>query len=117
MAMPRPRLPPVTSTQRGPLAVVEGIISSLAAQKFAGSGNLERRHESDRSRNLMTRQRLAAKLENVVFQFDLPRTLPFRHEHHVGDYDRAGDRVSLRSNQRHAHLRMPVDHRLNLFRM
>jgi hypothetical protein len=95
MPRPRPRLPPVTITQRGLLVVVGDIISSPAARKFAGGGYLEGRYEADRCGNLVTRQRLATKLENVVFQFDLLRTLPFRHETHVGDYDCAGDRVAL----------------------
>ena len=39
---------------------------TLAARQLAGRGDRQRRHEADRGRNLVARQRLAAKLEDIA---------------------------------------------------
>src|SRR5208282_4630979 len=116
MARPRPRLPPVTRTLRIAAGFGSAMDSTLAARQLAGGGDGEARYESDRGRDLVARQRLAAELENIVPELDLPRVQAFdlRLQNDVGDRDRAGDGSLLRPHQRHAHLRMPVDHRLDL---
>src|SRR5580704_6723663 len=110
MPSPSPRLAPVTSTVRAALAI--------APRQFAGRTDVERRHDRDGRGNLVARQRRAAELQYVVLDLLLAaRVSAFGFKHNVGNHDRAGDGISLRPHQRHSHLWMPVDDRLDLLGM
>src|SRR4051812_45008916 len=107
MPRPSPRLPPVTTTLR--------MTSQLAA-----GGNVEGRNETDGGRNLVSREALAAYLEDLALDV---AAVPVRarlrgidREHDVGCDERAGDRASAGSYLRHAHGRVPVDGRLDFLR-
>ena len=67
----------------------------------------------------MTWQRLAAVLQNVLFDANSLSigVLAFRLEHDVSDYNRTRDRTLFRAHQRHPDLWMPVDHRLDFLGM
>src|SRR5215469_5359807 len=108
MPSPRPRLAPVISTVRA-----RGL--PITPGQFAGRRNVERRHDADRRWHLVQRQHVAAKLQNVGFDRAGFNAGTFALEHDVGGHDRAGDRAALRPHQRHADLRMTVDHRFDLF--
>src|SRR5580692_12282772 len=111
MPRPSPRLAPVTRTVRAVLAI--------APRQFSGCADVERRHDRDGSGDFVARQRVAAKLQYVVLDLLLlaagTRAIGFQHD--VGNHDRAGDRALLWPHQRHSHLWMPVDHRLDLLGM
>src|SRR6185437_11715380 len=114
MASPSPRLAPVTST----LARLRSSIHpcSTAPRQLAGCGDGKRGHDADGGRNLVPRQRVAAELENLILDVSLVfGALARRLQHHIGDDDCAGERAALWPHQRHAHLRMPVDHSLDFF--
>ncbi len=67
----------------------------------------------------MARQRIAAELEDIAFDLRqrVAGLLTSGFEHDIGDHDRTGDRARFGPHERHAHLRMAVDHRFNLFGM
>src|SRR3984893_10046028 len=114
MPSPRPRLAPVTRTVRADAAGLD-----MAARQFAGCRDVEGRHDADRRRNLVDRQRVAAELQDIALDGAelIVRALASRFQDDIGDHDRAGGRTFLWPHQRHADLRVPVDHRLDLFGM
>src|SRR6185436_15053183 len=105
MARPSPRLAPVTRTLR------------IAALELAARRNRERRYEVDRRRNLVPGQARAAMLLDLVLERARIPCGGGAGEHYVRDDQGAGDWALAPPHQRQAHMRVRIDHRLDLFRM
>src|SRR6516225_9066240 len=108
MARPTPRLPPVITTL------------SIAGE-LSGFGDVERRHDADRGRNLMGRELVAAGAEDllpdaaIIVAGKLRRSLV--RQDHIGHDDGARDRIAPRLDERHPHPLLAVDDGLDLLGM
>src|SRR6266508_3725206 len=98
---------PVTTTLR------------MMPRELAGFGYVKRRDEADHGRHLVLGETGTAALHDLALERRgaLAGTVLVRAQQHVGDHDLAGDRIPPRAHQRHPHVRMPVDHRLDLLGM
>src|SRR5436309_12914840 len=108
MPRPRPRVPPVTT------------MLGMSAGELARVGDVQGRHEADRDGDLVSRQCVMADLEYLTFEQPRHRAYAdagWLRRHHIGDHDRAGDRVPPGLHQRHPNARMTVDDRLDLLRV
>src|ERR1700724_4072917 len=107
MPSPRPRLPPVTMTLRS--------VSGMAHELAAGADR-EHRHEADRGRDLVLAEIVAAEPQDLALECLAAGVLAGTRvaQHDVGNDQRAGDRALAPAHERHAHLRMAVDHRFDL---
>src|SRR6266480_4742657 len=107
MPRPSPRLAPVTRTLRIP------------AHDLACRGNRQRSNKVDRRRNLVPGKCRATVLEDRVLEClaACVRGAGFSVQNHVRDDERARDGVLLGPHLRSAHLRVRIDHRLDLLRV
>src|SRR5262245_27022728 len=106
MPSPKPRLPPVTTT----LCIVP--------DQLARMGDFEIGHEAYHGQYLVFRQSAPTELENLPLHiFAALARLRLVVQEHIGDDDRSGEWVLPRSNQRHAHFRVPIDDPLDLLGM
>src|SRR3989475_8885007 len=107
MAMPSPRLPPVTITLR------------IATHHFACRSDGQGRNEGDRRRNLVPRKRFAAELQDLALDFCNPsvRWVGLCFQNDVGDDERTCDGVLSGPHKRHAYARVAIDHCFDLLRM
>src|SRR5690242_18321788 len=88
------------------------------SHQFSGTTDFERVDEADRRRYLMRRQIAPARGEDITLQSGGGRlAAATRPYHDLGDDDRAGERALARLDLRHLHRRVPVNHRLDLFRV
>src|SRR2546426_10808221 len=96
MAMPSPRLPPVTITFR------------IATHHFACRSDGQGRNEVDRHRNLVPRKRFVAELQNLMLDFCNPsvRWVGLCFQNYVGDDERTCEWVLSGPHKRHAHVRV-----------
>src|SRR5438093_3071273 len=105
---PRPRLPPVTITLR-------------MTGQLAGGGDLERRNETDRRRNLVGGQAGVTDLKDLALEVHHLATgaarIGLSLQDDVGGDERTGDWTSPRPHHRHADRRVPVDRRLDFLRV
>src|SRR5271155_5349211 len=110
MPRPNPRLPPVTMTL------------AIATSQFAGSGDVERRYDPNRHRNLVRGQTTPAEAEYSGFErrgfFDHVSGIAFEARgYDIGNDDRPSDRIFPRFDDRHLHARMAVDYGFDLLGM
>src|SRR5207302_9523760 len=107
MPRPSPRLAPVTRTLRIP------------AHDLSCRGNRQRRNKVDRRRHLVPGKRCATVLKDRVLESLAAsvRSAGFSDQNHVSDDERARDGVLLGTHLRSAHLRVRIDHRLDLLRV
>src|SRR6266567_8834859 len=119
MPRPRPRLPPVTTMLR--MTILRITTLRIMTRQFSGRADVQRRDEADRGGHLVLGQAVATDLQDFALEshgaIDRAAMIELHSENHVGDHDRAGDRVLSRSDKRHPNLWMAVDHRLDLLRM
>src|SRR6266851_3564082 len=109
MARPKPRLPPVTMTLR------------MRTRQFASLADRQGRYEADHHRNLVLGQGGATAFEDFPPQrSDLSAGaagLRLFLQDNLGHDDRAREGILSRAHERHPHVRMPIDDRLDLFGM
>src|SRR5207302_7873263 len=96
MAMPSPRLPPVTITLR------------MRTSDFARLLNTQTVHNMNHRGDFVPWQRLCAELKNfglnIAIRF-VPQIL-FGFKHDIGDHERASNRTLSHPHQRHAYAGM-----------
>src|SRR2546427_9939528 len=91
------------------------------AGQLAGGGDLERRNETDRRRNLVGWQAVVADLEDLALDVPNPAACAARiglsFQNDVCGDERTGNGTSRGPHHRHPYGRMPVDRRLDFLRV